>query len=57
VLNHPSQLRERREIPINYLTRFGLRRTRQSEPIPHADQVPNSAGGFEPPAEFGTWSA
>ena len=37
---------ERREIPINYLTRFGLRRTRQSEPIPHADQVPNSAGGF-----------
>ena len=40
------QLRERREIPINYLTRFGLRRTRQSEPIPGTDQVPNSAGGF-----------
>ena len=40
------QLRERREIPINYLTRFGRRRTRQSEPIPHADQVPNSAGGY-----------
>ena len=40
------QPRERREIPINYLTRFGLRRTRQSEPIPGTDQVPNSAGGF-----------
>lgn len=37
---------ERREIPINYLTRFGLRRTRQSESIPGTTQVPNSAGGF-----------
>ncbi len=40
------QPRERRETPIDYLTRFGLRRTRQSEPIPGTDQVPNSAGGF-----------
>jgi 60 kDa SS-A/Ro ribonucleoprotein len=32
--------------PINYLTRFGFRRTRQSQPIPRSAQVPNSAGGF-----------
>ena len=37
---------ERREIPINYLTRFGFRRTPQNEPILGTAQVPNSAGGF-----------
>ena len=31
---------------MSYLTKFSLRRTRQSEPIPGTRQVPNRAGGY-----------
>ena len=31
---------------MSYLSKFTLRRTPQSEPIPGSTQVPNSAGGF-----------
>ena len=31
---------------MSYLERFRKRRVSQSAPIPGADQVPNSAGGF-----------
>lgn len=31
---------------MTYLRTYSIKETPQSQPIPHSDQVPNSAGGY-----------